>query len=334
MNSFGTIFRIQIFGESHGPFVGVTIDGVPAGIPLVAADFGPAMERRKGTGVSGTTPRKETDIPVFQAGVYRDKTTGAPLQLVFENANVRSSDYEQQQHIPRPGHADWVAGQKFNGFNDIRGGGQFSARLTAGIVAAGVVARKISEAAGYDIRIQTAFIEVGGKPTVDEGMAYAKERKDSVGAVVGCTVTGVPAGLGEPFWDSVESVLAHAMFSIPAVKGIAFGAGFEAARMTGKEHNDPITDAKGTTLTNHAGGIVGGLSNGNPIVFSLAFKPTSSTPQQQESFNFSTGSVASFAVRGRHDLCVALRAPVIIEAMAFIVLLDLLMQHRAIHSNI
>ncbi len=333
MNSFGNIFRVQVFGESHGPLVGVTIDGVPAGIPLTAADFGPAMERRKGLGITGTTPRKESDIPVFRSGIYQDITTGTPLQLIFENANIRSQDYELQKNIPRPGHADWVAGQKFRGFNDIRGGGAFSARLTAGIVAAGVVAAKVLKAGGYAIDIRTAFREVGGKATVTEGMDYAREQKDSVGAVITCTITGVPAGWGEPFWNSVESVLAHAMFAIPAVKGIEFGAGFAAAGMTGREHNDAIIDENGTTRTNHAGGVVGGLTNGNPVIFSLVFKPTSSTPQPQESFNFATGQVESFSVKGRHDLCVALRAPVIIESMAAIVLLDLMMQQRAVYGQ-
>jgi chorismate synthase len=329
MNSFGRIFNVQIFGESHGSLVGVTINGVPPGVAIQTSDFDTALERRKGTHIIGTTPRKEADTPILQTGVYNNYTTGAPLQIVFENKNVRSQDYEQQQHIPRPSHADWTAHYKFNGFNDSRGGGHFSARLTTGIVAAGVVAQKILATWGYDIHIQTHFITVGNKPTVEEGIAFAIAQKDSVGAVIRCQITNVPAGLGEPFWDSVESVLAHAMFAIPAVKGIEFGAGFAAATMLGKQHNDSIIDNKGTTATNHAGGIVGGITNGNNIIFQLAFKPTASTPQMQESFDFKAQKMARFSIKGRHDLCVALRAPIIIEAMATLVLLDLIMIHKS-----
>lgn len=331
MNSFGTVFRVQVLGESHGELVGVTLDGVPPGIPLSEEDFTEALERRKGLGVKGTTPRKEEDRPVFQTGIFNGTTTGAPLQIIFANNNMRSQDYQQQLEIPRPSHADWVANKKHKGFNDYRGSGHFSARLTVGIVAAGVVAQKALLHYGQQIDIRADVIAVGGQDTVEEGLAYAIARKDTVGAVVECVMTNVPVALGEPFWDSVESRLSHAMFSIPAVKGIEFGAGFKASSMLGKEHNDPILDNQGTTGSNHSGGIVGGISNGNPIVFRLAFKPAASTPQQQESLNVKTQQLEQFSIKGRHDLCVALRAPVIVEAMSALVLLDLFLLHKTLN---
>lgn len=324
MNAFGRLFRTTIFGESHGAGVGVIIDGVPAGIPLSETDFKDDIERRKGGLRKGTTPRKEPDVPLFQSGVFRGFTTGAPLSIFFENTNTRSEDYEKQAHIPRPGHADFVADQKFKGFQDYRGGGHFSARLTTGIVAAGVVAKKIMHLLPGKpaIRIRSEVIEVGGFSDIEEGLAHAIRIKDSVGGLLECRVDGLPIGWGAPFWDSLESVLAHAVFAIPAVKGIEFGAGFEAARMSGSAHNDALLDNSGTTATNHAGGIVGGLSNGNELVFRIAFKPTASTPQEQFTFSPETGKMESLSVKGRHDLCVALRAPVIVEAMTALVLAD------------
>lgn len=327
MNTFGRVFRIHIFGESHGPCVGVTIDGVPPGIPIDTTDFMPALLRRQGNNGIGTTPRKEDDIPQFLSGVYNAFSTGAPMTILFDNNNTRSNDYAKHRAIPRPSHADFVAHQKYEGFEDHRGGGHFSARLTTGIVAAGVIAEKIIKKHISNYAVETRFVTVGGEPTVEAGLDKAIAHKDSVGAVINCTINGLPIGLGEPFWDSCESVLAHAMFSIPAVKGIQFGQGFEAANMLGTEHNDCIIDSDGTTSTNHAGGIVGGITNGMPLTFDLAFKPTASTPKTQESYNFETNTVEAFSVKGRHDLCVALRAPVIIEAMAHIVICDLLLLH-------
>lgn len=323
MNSFGRIFRLHIFGESHGESVGIVIDGCPAGLPLSADDMLPDLERRKGGQQKGTTPRKEADYPFIKSGVFNDNTTGAPIMIYFENNNTRSSDYDQQRSIPRPGHADFVAHQKYGGNEDYRGGGHFSARLTTGLVAAGAIARKLLKKINADFNIEAKVIEIGGESDLEKGLQKAIDAKDSVGGLVECRVGGLPAGLGEPFFDSVESNLAHILFAIPAVKGVEFGSGFAAAKMFGSEHNDAIENWEGRTRTNHAGGVVGGISNGNELVFRLAIKPTASTPKEQNSLNWETGQTEDFAVRGRHDLCVALRAPVIVEAAAAVALLDL-----------
>lgn len=326
MNSFGRIFRVSIFGESHGPAVGITIDGCPAGLPLAEDDFTTDIERRKGGNQKGTTPRKEDDKPIFLTGVFNGKTTGAPLTIIFENKNTRSGDYEKQRAVPRPGHADFVAGQKFGGFEDFRGGGHFSGRLTVCLVGAGVVAKKLLR----EISIQSTILEIGGEKNIEAGLQKAIDAKDSVGGIVECRVNGLPAGLGEPFFDSAESLLAHAVFAIPAVRGIEFGTGFQAARMFGIEHNDAILDEKGTTATNHAGGIIGGISNGAEIVFRIAVKPTSSTPKEQQTWNREAGQVETFSVKGRHDLCIALRVPPVLEAVTAVVLADLLMNEQHI----
>jgi chorismate synthase len=321
MNSFGRLFRVSIFGESHGPAVGIVIDGCPAGLPISEEDFVIDIERRKGGLQKGTTPRKEDDKPFFMTGVFNGKTTGAPLTITFENKNTRSSDYEKQKAIPRPGHADFVAEQKFKGNQDYRGGGHFSGRLTVCLVAAGVVAKKLLQ----PISINAKIIEVGGETDIDKGLQKAIDAKDSVGGIVECTVIGLPIGLGEPFFDSVESLISHAVFSIPAIKGIEFGAGFKAARMFGSEHNDAIIDSAGKTKTNFAGGIVGGITNSNEIIFRTVVKPTSSTPKEQDSWNWETEQVETFSIKGRHDLCIALRVPPVLEATAAIVLADLML---------
>ncbi len=321
MNGFGRIFRVNVFGESHGISVGVNIDGVPAGLPLQQEDFLPDLERRKG-GARGTTPRKEEDLPFIKSGVFNDRTTGAPITIMFENNNTRSADYEKLREFPRPGHADFVATKKYGGFEDYRGGGHFSGRLTLNLVAAGVIAKKIL---GSGITVSASLKEVGGHADPEAGLEAAIAAKDSVGGIVECVVDGLPIGLGEPFFDSVESCIAHAAFSIPAIKGIEFGAGFAAARMKGLEHNDPIIDANGKTATNNAGGVVGGITNGNQLVFRVAVKPTSSTPKEQQTLNVKSGEVETFSVKGRHDLCIALRVPVVLEAVTAMVLADLML---------
>lgn len=326
MNSFGKLFRVSIVGESHGPGVGVILDGVPAGLPLVLEDFLVDIERRKGGVQKGTTPRKEDDLPIFQTGLFNGHATGAPMTILFENKNTRSGDYEKQRAIPRPGHADMVAHQKFGGFEDFRGGGHFSGRLTVGLVAAGVIAKKLLGA----IKVEARILEIGGEPDMEAGLQKAIEAKDSIGGIVECRVNGLPAGLGEPFFDSVESLISHAVFAIPAVRGIEFGTGFAAARMFGVEHNDPIEDMHGHTRSNHAGGVVGGITNGNELVFRIAIKPTSSTPKDQLTLNWETGEQETFSVKGRHDLCIALRVPVVLEAVTAMVLTDLMMQVNAI----
>lgn len=503
MNTFGHIFRVHIFGESHGECVGITIDGCPAGLSINEDDLLPDLERRKGGKQKGTTPRQEADYPFFKSGVFNGKTTGFPITILFENNNTRSEDYQKQRSFPRPGHADFTAHAKFGGNEDYRGGGHFSARLTTGLVAAGAIAKKIldltsfgrhrltegdagpspkergdkgdvtdfgyvtnsynqweilkdfarenrknhteaedkvwhavrnrkidghkfrrqhpiaglipdfvclekkliveidggyhneEEQKKYDgartewlneheyrllrftneevlsnisavtqkisetlsepetafnksttgsplpwrgvrgevkksITIQAAVTQIAGETDLEKGLQKAIDAKDSVGGIVECKVNGLPVGLGEPYFDSLESSLAHIIFAIPAVRGIEFGTGFAAASMFGSQHNDAIEDMTGKTKTNHAGGVVGGISNGNELVFRIAIKPTSSTPKEQNSLNWETGQAGNFSIKGRHDLCVALRAPVIVEAATAIALLDFMMRAQRV----
>lgn len=326
MNQFGKLFQVTIFGESHGESVGVVIDGVPAGMLLSVDDFIKDTERRKGGVQKGTTPRQEEDLPLFKSGVFNGRTTGAPLTLLFENKNIRSGDYEKQRAVPRPGHADFVASKKFGGFEDYRGSGHFSGRLTLCLVAAGVVAKKMIAPLAVDAHIAS----IAGETDTEKGLQKGIDAKDSVGGIVECRVSGLPIGLGEPFFDSVESLLAHAVFAIPAVRGVEFGTGFKSTELFGSQHNDALENASGKTATNHAGGIVGGLTNGNELVFRIAIKPTSSTPQDQFTYNWETDQMESFAVRGRHDLCIALRVPPVLEGVTAMVLADLLLREQRI----
>ena len=344
MNTFGRKFRISIFGESHGTAIGIVIDGVQPGIALSTEDFQKDILRRK-SGKKGTTPRIESDQPEILSGVYNGFTTGAPLAIIFHNQNTRSGDYKLFNDVPRPGHADYTASIKWLDFNDPRGGGHFSGRITLPVVAAGVVAKKML---GFNIGAQ--LIEVGGvsraaalatrpEAALPDGGVEEKEElsdsqiwsdvldeaireKDSVGGIVECTVNDVPAGLGEPFFDSVESLISHAVFAIPGVRGIEFGDGFQAARMKGSEHND-LYGEDGYPQTNGAGGVNGGITNGAPLVFRVAFKPTSSISKPQQTYNFKTEKMDTLRIKGRHDACFAQRTPVIVEAMAAIVLADL-----------
>lgn len=324
MNSFGRIFRVSIFGESHGPAVGITIDGCPAGIAIHPDDFTTDIERRK-AGVVGTTPRKEEDVPEIISGVFNDISTGAPITILFRNNNTRSADYDALKNIPRPGHADYVLHQKFKGFNDHRGGGHSSGRLTVCLVAAGVIAKKILNG----VTINAKLIEAGSNADIDAAIQHAVEIQDSIGGIVECRANGLPVGLGEPFFDSIESIISHLVFAIPAIKGIEFGSGFNASKMKGSEHNDPIMDANGKTKTNNAGGINGGISNGNELVFRIAVKPASSTPQEQQTFNTATQQVEALTIKGRHDLCIALRVPVVAEAATAIALADCFLLNKA-----
>ena len=321
MNSFGKLFRISIYGESHGESVGIVMDGCPAGIPLKTSDFEAELARRK-SGAKGTTPRQEPDIPRIMSGVFNELTTGAPVMVQFDNTNTRSRDYSLLKDIPRPGHADFTGQQKFGGYQDYRGGGHFSGRLTLGLVAAGVVARKIMVPA----KVESAILEVGGSTQIESALDNAIEIQDSIGGIIECRISEVPVGLGEPFFDSLEAVMSHMVFSIPAIKGIEFGSGFEAARMKGSEHNDNIIDSQGNTETNHAGGINGGISNGNEIIFRVAVKPTSSTHQAQRTMNMQSGKMEELSIEGRHDTCIALRVPAVLEAAAAIVMADFMLQ--------
>lgn len=329
MNSFGRIFRVSIFGESHGECVGINIDGCPAGLPLNLDDFTVDIDRRK-SGAKGTTPRKEADTPRIMNGVFNGKTTGAPITILFDNTNTRSGDYEKQKAVPRPGHADFVASKKFGGFEDFRGGGHFSGRLTVCLVAAGVIAKKLLQ----NIQVEATLLEIGGEADPEKGLQKAIDAKDTVGGLVECRVNGLPIGLGEPFFDSAESLISHAVFSIPAVRGIEFGTGFSAAKMFGSDHNDSIESMDGKTASNHAGGIVGGITNSNELVFRIAIKPTSSTPKVQQTINVETGLIEDFSVKGRHDLCIALRVPVVLEAVTAFVLADLMLLENQVSRTI
>ncbi|MBQ8060664.1 MAG: chorismate synthase [Bacteroidales bacterium] len=371
MNTFGRNFRVQVFGESHGEAIGVVVDGVKSGIPLSKEDFTEDILRRK-SGAKGTTPRIESDEPEILSGVFEGHTTGAPLAIIFRNNNTRSGDYDALRDVPRPGHADFTAAVKWNGFNDPRGGGHFSGRLTLPLVAAGVIAKKqCALSSSSEIGFKAELKEIGGETDPSKWDALLEETSregDSLGGIVECRIDNVPAGLGNPFFDSVEALLSHAVFSIPGVRGIEFGDGFSAARMKGSEHNDPLmlhsegarpaiednatlgtrggtgaerSEASGgaeqseaserpglapsgvQSAKNGAGGINGGITNGAPIVFRVAFKPTSSISKTQKTLNIKTGETVSLNVPGRHDVCFALRTPVIVEAVAAIVLADL-----------
>lgn len=361
MNTIGRKFRVSIFGESHGELIGVVLDGAPAGLELSDQDFDQDILRRK-SGAKGTTPRIEADRPMIVSGVFEGHTTGAPLTITFKNTNTHSSDYELFAAMPRPGHADLTAALKWDDCQDPRGGGHFSGRLTLPIVAAGVVAKKmLADATMLDdtpvTSVQARIVELGGIASSchSEGGVGASDGQilhcvqndndskeqsavnnenwqaaidqavkegDSLGAIIECTVPDIDPGYGEPFWDSVESLIAHAVFAIPGVRGIEFGDGFQAVRMKGSEHNDPI-GPDGRPLKNGAGGANGGITNGAPLTFRVAFKPTSSIRKTQNTFNFMTGEMDALEVPGRHDVCFALRAPVVVEAMTAIVLADL-----------
>ncbi len=320
MNSFGRKFRVSIFGESHGKSVGVTIDGCPPGISFTEKDMLEDLSRRK-SGKPGTTPRKESDTPKIISGVFNDFTTGAPITVIFENNNIKSKDYSFIKNTPRPGHADFVAEKKYKGFQDYRGGGHFSGRLTLGLVVAGVLAKKIIS----PITPIAKIVEVGGSSDFESAISAAMKRKDSIGGIVECTADNIPIGLGEPFFDSVESVISHLAFSVPAVKGIEFGLGFESGKRYGSEVNDLIVDKSGKTATNHSGGINGGITNGNQLVFRVVIKPTSSIALSQDTFDFDSGRIVSLQIKGRHDTCIALRVPPVIEAITAIAIADLLM---------
>ncbi len=328
MNSFGNIFRTTIFGESHGPAIGIVIDGCPPGIAVDPEHFIPDLARRQ-SGGRGTTKRHEADLPEILSGVFNGFATGAPITLVTRNSDRISSDYDEFKNIPRPGHADFVAGVKYSGFSDMRGSGHFSGRITWGLVAAGVVAKKILPGT----QVNAKLISAGGSVNIEEAVEKAIAANDSIGGIIECRIQNPPSGLGEPFFYSFESALSHLIFSIPAIKGIEFGIGFAAAMMKGSEHNDPFIDRSGKTATNNAGGINGGITNGNEIVFRVVVKPTSSTGADQETFDFKGGKMTTLRVKGRHDTCIALRIPVIVEAAAAIALADLFLTDRGIHGK-
>lgn len=320
-NRYGTKFCIEIWGASHSPNMGVRIEGVPQGIALSESDFEADIARRR-AGAKGTTARHESDIPTIASGVADGKTTGETIEIVFQNSDTRSSDYSEFGHHPRPSHVDLVARAKYGDEIDLRGSGQFSGRMTLLLVAAGVVAKRVIG----DVEFATRIVEIGGSRNESEFnniIAEASKAGDSVGGVVECCVKGVKRGLGEPFFDSVESIISHLMFSVPAVKGIEFGSGFEGVRLRGSERNDCIIDSDGHTATNNEGGINGGITNGNDIVVRVAVKPTPSISREQMTFDFQRGEVSPLTIRGRHDACITLRAAVVVESVVAIALAEL-----------
>ena len=323
-NSFGSKFRVEIWGASHSPEVGVCISGVPQGIALSEADFEADLSRRRAS-AKGTTARHEADIPTLRTGVENGITTGEPIEIVFKNGDTRSSDYSQFEVHNRPSHVDFTARAKYGADVDLRGSGQFSGRMTVLLVAAGVIAKKIVENIDY----KSEIVEIGGSRNRDEFpniIAAAVADCDSVGGVVECRAKGVNVGLGEPFFDSAESIIAHLLFSVPAVKGVEFGSGFEGVKLRGSERNDCFIDGEGHTATNNEGGINGGITNGNDLVVRVAIKPTPSIAREQMTYNKELGEVAPLVIKGRHDACIVLRAAVVVESAVAIALAELALQ--------
>lgn len=329
-NSFGNKFRLSIYGGSHESVIGVVIEGVPSGLALSGNDFMTDLDRRRPS-VTGTTARREADIPHICGGIRDGFTDGSPLAIEFHNGDIRPGDYSRFESVPRPGHVDYVTHPQRYGvhgvreFPDFTGGGIFSGRMTVALVAAGVVAKRILAASLPQVKVNASLKSVGGcddstrwESLLDQVVAEG----DSLGGVVETVVSGLPVGLGEPFFDSVESVVSHLVFSIPGVRGVEFGDGFAAAAMRGSEHNDPF-GPDGRPVKNGAGGVNGGLSNGADLVFRVAFKPTSTISKAQHTYDFSRGEMTELSARGRHDACFALRTPVIVEAVTAIALVDL-----------
>ena len=320
-NSFGSKFKIEIWGASQTPEIGVRIEGVPQGIALSEADFEADLSRRRAS-AKGTTARHEKDIPQLRTGVINGVTTGEPIEIIFQNGDTRSSDYSQFENHNRPSHIDFTARAKYGSEVDLRGSGQFSGRMTVLLVAAGVVAKKVVENIDYN----TEIVEIGGsrdKSQFADIVAAAVADCDSVGGVVECRASGVEVGLGEPFFDSAESVIAHLLFSVPAVKGVEFGSGFEGVKLRGSERNDCFVDGEGHTATNNEGGINGGITNGNDLVVRVAIKPTPSIAREQMTYNKELGEVAPLVIKGRHDACIVLRAAVVVESVVAIALAEL-----------
>ena len=330
MNSFGTIFRVSLFGESHGPAVGVLVDGCPPGLGLDVADFEADLARRRGGPAEGsraaaTTPRAEADVPEILSGLYQGRATGTPILILFRNADTKGGDYEAFLSVPRPGHADLTGRQRYLGYADPRGGGHFSGRITVGLVAAGVIAKALLPGASF----RTAILEAGGRKDVEAACEEARAAGDSVGALVEIRAGGIRAGLGEPFFGAVESRIAQALFAVPGVRGVEFGDGFRSAAMRGSEHNDPIVSPDGRTSKNGAGGANGGITNGNEIVVRVAMKPTSTIALPQRTLDLGSGTGTVLEGRGRHDACIAIRGAVALEAAVAIALADLAILARS-----
>lgn len=323
-NSFGNIFRITIFGASHAEHVGITIEGIPQGIALSADMFRADIDRRRPT-LTAETARREEDTPIIEGLSPDGATTGKAITITFRNSDKRSGDYSHLRRHPRPSHADLVQLRKYGENADIAGGGMASGRMTVALVAAGVVAKRVLTETSF----ATSLVSVNGvsdSSQFNDIITTASRERDSVGGVVECRVKGIKPALGEPFFDSVESVISHLLFSIPGVKGVEFGDGFAGSAKRGSERNDLIIDKNGTTLTNNEGGINGGITNGNEIVVRVAIKPTPSITKTQNTYNFESNTTTPLTIGGRHDACIARRAVVVVEAMVAVALADLLLR--------
>lgn len=325
MNSYGKLFKVTLYGESHQEAIGVVVDGMIPGTPIDEALMKADLDRRK-PGAVGTTPRKETDAFVITSGVFNQKATGSPIHVMIKNENTKSKDYEKLIHQPRPGHADYVAQMKYRGFQDYRGGGRFSGRLTAPLVAAGSLAKMM-----VPYQFESKLIQVGTLKDLshlDEYLLDIAKSGDSVGGIVKVIIKDVPVGLGEPFFNKLDAEIAKVVMSVPAVKGVSFGAGFEAASKKGSEWNDVYMNDRGITKTNHSGGISGGISNGNDLIIKVLVKPTSSIQKEQETYHFKDEKVETLSIGGRHDVAIIRRVGVVLENMIAIVLADFTLQAK------
>jgi chorismate synthase len=352
-NTIGKLFTVTVFGESHGRCVGAVVDGCPAGLPLSVEDIQKEMDRRRpGTQVFSTTRAEEDKVEIL-SGTFNGRTTGAPVTMIVWNRDADSSAYERIKDTPRPGHADYTAFTRYGGFNDYRGGGEFSGRITACFVMAGAVAKKLLATRGIEVLAHT--VAIGGIETAPKSVAEikanapkslvycadsaatekmlsaiekARSEGDSLGGIVEGISLNVPAGLGEPVMDTIEGELAKALFAVPAVKGVEFGAGFKVALKKGSENNDAyaIENGKIVTLTNSAGGILGGITNGMPVVLRAAFKPTPSIGKEQKTVNIKEMADTTLTIKGRHDACIVPRAVVVVECMMAVVLCDLMVR--------
>ncbi|MFC1917509.1 chorismate synthase [Chloroflexota bacterium] len=350
-NSLGKVFTVTCFGESHGSGVGIIVDGCPSGLPLTQAEIQHDVDKRRAGKTTGSTTRVEPDKVEIISGVFENRTTGAPISMLIRNTDIKSEDYEKNKDLLRPGHADYTAFMKYGGFNDPRGGGRFSGRITAAFVMAGAIAKKLLKLKGIEILAHTVAIgDITAKPSddyagirenteksplrcadptaakkMDELIGKVAGEGDSIGGIVEGVALNLPVGLGEPVFANLDGELAKALFAIPAVKGVSFGAGFAAAGMRGSENNDPFTIKDGSivTTTNNAGGVLGGISSGMPLVVRVAIKPTASIHQPQPTVDVSKMTAATITVGGRHDACIVPRAVPVVEAMMAITISDL-----------
>ena len=360
---WGNNIKISIFGESHGNAIGITIDGVPPGVHINMEEISVEMGRRAPGKSKLSTQRKEEDIPEILSGYFEGKTTGTPICAIIRNSNSKSKDYSKIKNVMRPGHADYTGRIKYDGFNDYRGGGHFSGRITAPLVFAGAICKQILSTKGISVAAHVnsignikddSFLDVALseelinsfknkelslinknlEQLMRDEILKAKKEMDSIGGTIECAVLGVKPGIGSPFFDSIESTLSHLIFSVPAVKGIEFGRGFDISKMRGSKANDEyyIDDNKIKTKTNNNGGILGGISNGMPIIFNVAIKPTPSIYKEQKTINIDTKEETILAIEGRHDPCIVQRVLPVIEAVTAIGILDLV-ENRGEHSE-